>query len=170
MIWRRTVLLGLVILTGLLLETTVLGARTLGGTQAELVLLVVIALGMEDGPATGAIAGFAGGLVTDLLLDLPTGLSSFVFTAIGYAVGALRELYENTTAWFPIVTAGVATATGVLSYGILSIIFGTEGVLGLDLLRHAGLACVYAMLLAPFVVPLIRKLAVRLRPRRVVRL
>lgn len=170
MIGRRILLVGMVIVTGLLLETTVLGVRTLGGTQPELVLLIVIALAMVEGPVAGAVAGFTGGFATDLLLDLPAGLSSFVFTSVGYSVGALREHYEGATAWFPIVIAGLATATGVLGYGVMLLIFGNGAIAPLELLRHAGLAAAYSMLLAPFVVPLVRKLAARLRPRKVVRL
>ena len=170
MIWRRTILLGLVVMTGLLLETTIFGGRTLGGTQPELVLLIVIALGMTEGPATGAVAGFVGGFVTDLLLNLPKGMSSLVFTGIGYAVGALREHYEGTTAWLTIVVAGLATATGIIAYGAVSVLFGLNGLVAFDVLRHAGLAAVYSMLLAPFVLPLIRKIGERLRPRKVVRL
>lgn len=170
MIWRRTLLLGLVMLTGLLLETTVLGGLTLGGTQPQLVLLIVIALGMAEGPATGAVAGFVGGFFTDMLLNLPKGMSALVFTSIGYAVGALREHYEGTTAWLTIVVAGLATASGVIGYGAVAVLFGRDGLVPLDVLRHAGLAAVYSMLLAPFVLPGVRRLGERLRPRKVVRL
>lgn len=170
MIWRRGILLGMVVMTGLLLQTTVLGGRTLGGTQPELVLLIVIALGMTEGPATGAVAGFVGGFLTDLLLDLPIGMSSLIFTAIGYSVGALREHYEGTTAWLTIVVAGLATAAGLIGYGAVSVLFGLDGLAAVDVLRHAGLAAAYSMLLAPFVLPLIRKIGERLRPRKVVRL
>lgn len=170
MIWRRTVLLSLVMMTGLLLETTILGSRTLGGTQPELVLLIVIAIGMEEGPAAGSIAGFFAGLLTDSLLDLPKGLSAFVFTSIGYGVGALREHYEGTTAWLRIVVAGLATGAGLLLYGAMAGLVGITGIPLVALLRHAGLAALYSMLLAPFVVPGVRKVSARIRPRRVVRL
>ncbi|HVL91029.1 MAG TPA: rod shape-determining protein MreD [Actinomycetota bacterium] len=170
MIWRRSLLLGMLMLTGLLLETTLLGGLTLGGTQPQLVLLIVIALGMAEGPATGAVAGFVGGVLTDMLLSLPTGLSALVFTSIGYSVGALREHYEGTTALLTIVVAGLATATGVIGYGAVSVLFGRVGLVPADVLRHAGLAAVYSMLLAPFVLPGIRRVSERLRPRKVVRL
>ncbi|MGH2829620.1 MAG: hypothetical protein ACRDJM_03970, partial [Actinomycetota bacterium] len=98
------------------------------------------------------------------------GLSAFVFTAVAYSVGALREHYEGATAWLPIVVAGLASGAGVLAYGALATIFGTGGIVALDLLRHAGLAAAYGMLLAPFVLPAVRRVAGRLRPRKVVRL
>jgi rod shape-determining protein MreD len=170
MIGRRVLLLGLVMMTGLLLETTLLGGMTLGGTQPELVLLIVVALGMAEGPAAGAVAGFVGGFATDMLLDLPKGLSSLVFTSVGYAVGALREHYEGTTAWLTIIIAGLATAAGVIGYGAVSVLFGLDGLVPIEVVRHAGLAAVYSMLLAPFVLPAIRRLGERLRPRKVVRL
>lgn len=170
MTWRRALLLGLAVPTALLLQTTVLGSLTLGGTQPELVLLVVVAIAMADGPAAGAVAGFAGGFATDLLLDLPDGLSAFVFTAVGYTAGALREHYAGTTAWLPIAVAGIATGVGVLAYGTIAVLFGDATVAVLDLTRHAGLAAAYGMLLSPFVVPLVRRLSERVEPRKVVRL
>ena len=170
MIWRLAIFLPLLVLTGLLLETTVLGSRTLGGTQPELVLLIVIAIAMVEGPATGAIAGFTAGLVTDLLLDLPKGLSAFVFTSTGYAVGALRDHYEGTTAWLRIVVAGIATGAALLLYGAMAGLIGITGISATSLLRHAALAAAYSMLLAPFTVPLVRRLSSKMRPRKVVRL
>ncbi|MHB8513188.1 MAG: rod shape-determining protein MreD [Actinomycetota bacterium] len=170
MIWRRTLFAFLVIITGLLLETTVFGSNTLGGTQPELVLLIVIAIAMEEGPAVGCLCGFFAGLATDLLLQLPKGLSAFVFTSIGYAVGAMREQLQGTTAWLRIAVAGVGTALGLLLYGGMAALMGISGIELVSLLRRAGLAAAYSMLLAPFVVPFIRRVSMKLRPRKVVKL
>lgn len=169
MIWRRALLVALLVLTGLLVSTTLLGTATLAGTKPELILLVTIALSLGEGAAVGALAGFFGGVATDLLLNLPQGLSALVFTGVGYAVGAAREHLQTPAAWVPIGMAGVATALGVFAYGAVSILFGQD-ISGIVLARHAGLAAAYNMLLAPFVIPFVRGLGARLRPRRVVRL
>lgn len=170
MIWRRAVLLSLLTLSGLLVETTLLGSATLAGTKPELILLITIALALGEGSAVGAVAGFVGGVATDLLLDLPAGLSALVFTGVGYAVGAAREHFQTPAAWVPMGIAGAATAAGVFAYGAVGILFGQETITGGALARHAGLAAGYNVLLAPFVIPVVRGLAARMRPRKVVRL
>lgn len=167
---RRAALLGLLLLTAVLVETTILGTTTLAGTKPELVLLVIVALAIEEGSAVGAVAGFAGGLLTDLLLDAPAGFSSLVFTVVGYGVGAAREQLLTPTAWVPLAVTGVSTALGVLAYAGVSSLLAAGGVPATAVARHAGLAAAYNILLTPFVVPLVRRLSVRLRPQKVVRL
>jgi rod shape-determining protein MreD len=167
---RRALLLGLLLLTAVLLETTIFGTTTLGGTKPELVLLVVVALAIQEGSGLGAVAGFTGGLLTDLLLDAPTGFSSLVFTVVGYGVGASREQLLTPTAWVPLAVTAASTTFGVLAYAAVSSVFGTSGAPTVTVLRHAGLASVYNVLLTPFVVPFVRRLSVRLRPQKVVRL
>lgn len=167
---RRALLLGLVLLTAVLLETTLLGTTTLAGTKPELVLLVVVALAIEEGSALGALAGFTGGLLTDLLIDAPAGFSSLVFTVVGYGVGAAREQLATPTAWVPLAVSGLATVFGVLAYAGVSSLLGQNGIATATVARHAGLAAAYNVLLTPFVVPFVRRLAVRLRPQKVVRL
>lgn len=167
---RRAALLGLLLLTAVLLETTMLGTTTLLGTKPELVLLVVVALAIEEGSGLGAVAGFTGGLLTDLLLDAPAGFSSLVFTIVGYGVGAAREQLATPTAWMPLAVTGASTVLGVLAYAGVSSLLGTGGVPAVTVARHAGLAAAYNVLLTPFVVPFVRRLSVRLRPQKVVRL
>jgi rod shape-determining protein MreD len=167
---RRAALLGLLLLTALLLETTIFGTTTLVGTKPELVLLVVIALAIEEGPAVGAAAGFAGGLATDLLLDAPAGFTSLVFTVVGYGVGAAREQLATPTAWVPLAVTGASTVFGVLAYAGVSALLGAGGISAITVARHAGLAAAYNMLLTPFVVPFVRRLSGRLRLQKVVKL
>jgi rod shape-determining protein MreD len=155
-------------LTGLLLETAVLGTATLDGSKPELLLLVVVAVAMNEGAAFGAVAGFTLGLATDLFLGLPHGLSALVFTAIGYGVGRARSQFSVAGAWVPIAVSFAATASGVLAYGGLGMLLALP-IAARSLLRHALLAGAYNALLMPFVFPLVRLLGEKLRPAGVQR-
>jgi rod shape-determining protein MreD len=166
MIWRRTLLLALLTVTGLALETTIFGSATLTGTKPELLLLVTVALAMGEGPMLGATAGFATGLATDLVLDLPQGLTALTFTVVGYGVGRIRAQVQVPSAWLPMAMVLVSTFFGVAFYGGLSFVLGEESVSALRALRYAGLAAAYNALLTPFVFPLVRALGARLRPAR----
>jgi len=164
MIWKRSLLVALLAITGLALETTLFGSLTLTGTKPELLLLITVALAIGEGPALGATAGFALGLATDLVLELPQGLSALTFTLAGYAVGRVRMHVQTPTAWLPMALVSVTTFAAVLFYGGISFLLG-EPISVFRSLRHAGLAAGYNALLTPFVFPLVRGLAARLRPR-----
>lgn len=169
MIWKRTLLLSLLTITGLLVETSVLGTATLGGTKPQLLLLITVALAMGEGPALGSAFGFVGGLATDLFLGLPTGITSLAYTIVGSGVGAIRAQVQTPTAWLPIAMVFVATLAGVFLYGGASFLLGQEAISGAPLARHAALAASYNALLTPFVFPVVRVLGARLRPTKVFR-
>ena len=163
MIWKRTLLLFLLTITGLAFETSVLGRATLVGTKPELLILMVVALAMGEGPAFGATAGFVMGLSTDLVLQLPAGVSSLTFTLIGYFVGRVRAQVQTRSAWLPMVMVFIATFVGVVFYAGFNEALG-EHFSGLSVLRAAGISALYNGLLTPFVFPIVRALGARLRP------
>ena len=166
MIYKRTLL---VALTGLVVETSILGEATLGGTKPQLLLLMTVALAMGEGPALGAGFGFTAGLATDLLTGLPAGLTAITYTIVGYAVGRIRAQVQTPTAWLPAAMEFAATLGGVLLYGGISLLVGQEATGGRALVVHALLAACYSALLTPFLYPLVRGLGARLRPASALR-
>jgi rod shape-determining protein MreD len=163
MIWKRSLLLFLLTITGLAFETSVFGRATLVGAKPELLLLIVVALGMSEGPAFGATAGFVMGLSTDLVLQLPAGVSALTYTLIGYVVGRLRAQVAAASAWLPIVMVCSSTFAGVIFYTAFSRALGQH--FGFfSVVRAAALATLYNGLLTPFVFPIVRAIAARLRP------
>lgn len=165
MIWRRGLLLCLVTITGLALETSVFGSITLLGTKPQLLLLITIALAMGEGAAMGAFAGFTMGLATDLVLSTPQGLSALTFAIAGYTVGRVRATFQTPVAWLPIAMVTITTFASVLFYASFAIVLGQASLPLLRILRHAAMASAYNGLLTPFLYPMIRGLAARLRPR-----
>ncbi len=169
MIWKRTLLLAILILTGVLLETSVLGEATLVGTKPQLLLLFTVALALGEGPALAAGFGFAGGLVTDLLTGLPAGLTAMTYTIVGYVVGTIRAQVSTPTALLPVTMEFSATLGGMLLYGGLGMLLGQTELGGTALHLHAFFAASYNALLTPFLFPVVRALGSRLRPARVLR-
>lgn len=164
MIARRTILVAALAITGLALETSFFGGLTLSGTKPELLLLLALALAITDGPAAGAAAGFTFGLLTDLVVESPAGVSALTFTLAGYAVGSVRAQLQAPSAWVPTVMISVTTVLAVLFYGGFSMLLGEPSLPASRILRHAVLAGVYNALLTPLLFPVIRGLARLTRP------
>ncbi|HJS26354.1 MAG TPA: rod shape-determining protein MreD [Actinomycetota bacterium] len=166
---RRVLLLAAVILSALLLQTTIFAEINLLGAKPELMYLITIAFGILEGPASGAITGFAGGMAQDFLLDGPKGITALTLTLLGYAIGMARQFIVSPSPVLPVVLVAVGTFGGVLFYGVVSFLLGQLDTSWLYLLRVAVLSAVYNAILTPLVFPVMRRAAEGSRSRRVVR-
>jgi rod shape-determining protein MreD len=79
-------------LLAVIVQTCVLGQFPVFGVTGELSPLVVAFVGMLCGAVEGAVVGFAVGLFVDLALVQTVGVSSLIYTIIGYGAGRLREM------------------------------------------------------------------------------
>jgi rod shape-determining protein MreD len=166
---RRVLLLAAVILSALLLQTTIFAEINLLGAKPELMYLITIAFAMLEGPASGAITGFVGGMAQDFLLDAPKGITALTLTLLGYAVGMARQYIVSPSPVLPAVLVALGTFAGVLFYGVVSFLLGQLDSTWLYLLRVAVLSAIYNAVLTPLVFPIMRRAAEGSRSRRVVR-
>ena len=166
---RRVLLLAAVILSALLLQTTVFAEINLLGAKPELLYLITIAFGILEGPASGAITGFVGGMAQDFLMDAPKGITALTLTLLGYAIGMARQFIVSPSPVMPVVLVALGTFAGVLFYGVVSFLLGELDSTWLYLLRVAVLSAIYNAILTPLVFPIMRRAAEGSRSRRVVR-
>ena len=164
----RLLAVGLLVIVALALQSTVLAHLTLLGVRPQLVLVVVVSLAYLDGERVGLVAGFAGGLLQDLLLPLSiVGLTALVYTLIGYGVGYLRQYTTAESVWTPVFAVAIASVLAECSYALLAILMGQPWVPLTDTMQRIGLIVLYDTLLTPFVFPVVRRVADRFRPQRV---
>jgi rod shape-determining protein MreD len=166
---RRTLTLTAVILAALLLQTTVFADVRLLGARPELMYLVTIVFAMLEGPSSGAVAGFAGGMAQDFLLNQPKGITALALTLLGYSVGLLRQYIVSPSPLLPVVLVSVGTFVGVVFYGVVSFLLGQLATSWGYLFRVAALSGLYNGILTPIAYPLLRRLAEGSRSQRVVR-
>jgi rod shape-determining protein MreD len=166
---RRTLLLAAVIVTALLLQTTVFADVRLLGAKPELMYLLTIVFAFLEGPSSGAVTGFAGGMAQDFLLDEPKGITALTLTLLGYGVGLLRQYVVSPSPVFPVVLVAGGTFVGVLFNGVVKFLLGQFDVTVLYLLRVAALSAVYNAILTPLLFPILRRAAEGSRSHRVVR-
>ncbi len=166
---RRVLLLAAVILSALLLQTTIFAEINLLGAKPELMYLITIAFGMLEGPASGAITGFVGGMAQDFLLNAPKGITALTLTVLGYAIGMARQFIVTPSPVLPVVLVALGTFGGVMFHGIVSFLLGQLDTTWLYLFRVATLSAVYNAILTPLLFPVLRRAAEGSRSRRVVR-
>ncbi|MCU0266132.1 MAG: rod shape-determining protein MreD [Actinomycetia bacterium] len=156
-----TVLLG----TAVVLQTVVLSRLPLPGATPDLVLLVVVGLALVQGPVSGLLTGFAGGLLLDLVppADGAVGRWALVLCLAGLVAGRYADAVERSTILPLVVVAGLA-AGSLLLYAGLGWLLGDPRVTLAAVARTLPTAVLYDVLLTPFVVPAVMALARRVEP------
>jgi len=114
-------------------QTLVLDLRV-GGVHPDIMILLPIVAGIVGGPSRGASMGFWAGLVADLFLPTPFGLSALVGCMVGFAVGAATLALDRTAVWLPPFAALAGSALYEVIYAVLG------SVLGQPQMLHAGVA------------------------------
>lgn len=158
---RRFAIFSFVVFTAVLLQTTLFAPRSLAlfGVSPDLLLVVVISLALLEGPTTGAVSAFGGGLLRDLLLDGPKGLTGLSYLLVAYTVGAVRPYVQSTSVFVPVAAVFVGSLVGTTLYGILNVLLGQSPQPVREALTETLLVAIYNTLLVPFVHPTIRKMA-----------
>jgi rod shape-determining protein MreD len=106
------------------------------GVNADLSSLLVAFVGLLCGSTVGAACGFAVGLLVDLALLQTLGLTSLVFTLIGYWCGRLRELRDPQSALTPLALGASATAISLVGYSLMEFMLGVDAPVSFELLRQ----------------------------------
>jgi rod shape-determining protein MreD len=164
---RRSAAFGLTILTAVLLQSTVFARLTLFGVSPDLVLAVVISFALIEGPIAGAVLGFSGGLLRDLLLDAPKGLTGLSYLIVGYAVGSIRPYLQTTSVMVPVAGVFAGSLAASALYEVLQAMLGRRTG-GFDrAIAVVVLTAVYNTLLVPFVYPPVKRIAGLYRPEKV---
>jgi rod shape-determining protein MreD len=162
----RTALVAAILLTALLLQLTVLPWIHLPGSTPDLLLVAVAALGLAGGPVRGAAAGFAGGLLVDIVppANGVLGLSAVVLTVVGYLAGEFGDRRDDRPALVTLAFVTLLGGLAVAGYAIFGSIVGDNATDWNQLPLLIITAALYAVVMAAFVVPAIGALVRRLEP------
>lgn len=145
---RLTVLRALLLSLAALLTVTVLPS---GGVPADLVLVLVVAVGLSSGTQAGALFGLAAGLTVDLVPpgSAPLGLTALIHAAVGAGCGVLQRSVRASIL-VPIVTVALAT-TGIQLLRLLTSLVAGQT----PNLTHASALIVCTALAGAVIVPLV---------------
>jgi rod shape-determining protein MreD len=156
-------LAGLGLLT-VIIQVAAVSQVHLFGVNADLLPIVVAAVGLLCGSMTGAVFGFSVGLFGDLALVQTVGLSSLLYLAIGYWTGRARELRDPQGPLVPIALGAVATAISTIGYTLMQFLLGVDAPVTFVLVREILATILLNALIAGPVMALARRLIVPALP------
>jgi rod shape-determining protein MreD len=118
------------------------------GVVVDLSPLVVAFVGLLCGSTLGAATGFALGLLVDLALVQTLGVTSLIFTLIGYWSGRLREMRDPQATLTPLLVGAAASALATVGYSLMEFLLGVDAPVSLELLRQIALGVVVNTIVA----------------------
>lgn len=153
----RTAVVGLVLFTAALLQTSLFPHLSIGGFRPDLLLLLTGLFALRGGALAGLRVGIAAGILADLLLSQSAvGLTALVFVGVGYTIGVAKPYLAVESITAPILLSLMAGIVGTVGYGMLVGILG-ETRLGTGVvLQTAAVVGLYNTLLAPAADALVR--------------
>ncbi len=117
-------LLALVVQVGVLDQIVVLGAHP------DVMIVLAASAGLVLGAERGATLGFFLGLVADLVLPSPYGLSALAYVFIAFGAGLLRQLPgDRDTRGVQAAACVAVSALGTVLYALLGGLIGQSGML-----------------------------------------
>ena len=117
----------------LLLQSSLLSEMRLGLVRPDAMVLLPIAAGLLGGSERGAVLGFFTGMVADLFLQTPMGLSALTYSVVGFGVGAMHTGVLRAAWWIGPLIAAVASATSVVLFVLIGAVVGVAHLIRPDL-------------------------------------
>jgi rod shape-determining protein MreD len=150
--------LALVVFVSVLLQFGFFSQIPILGSDANLLPVVVVSIGLLGGAVAGSVTGFATGLLFDVMIGGTLGVASLSLMTAGYLAGRWREGYDIVSSLVPPLLAGALTALCALIYGGLTLTLGVDAPISVLALREVLVQGLFGVLLAIPVFPLIRRI------------
>jgi rod shape-determining protein MreD len=123
---RLVLRLALLALGTVVIQEAAVSQVSIFGISADLTPLMVMSVGLLAGSLTGAVMGFATGLLVDTVLVQTLGITSLLYIAIGYWAGRLRELRDPAHGLVPLAAGAAATAVAGVGMTLIQFLLGVD--------------------------------------------
>ncbi|MFZ0091731.1 MAG: rod shape-determining protein MreD [Solirubrobacteraceae bacterium] len=145
-------------LVTVVIQETAISQISIFGVSADLTPLMVMSVGLLAGSMTGAVMGFATGLLVDTVLVQTLGITSLLYIAIGYWCGRLRELRDPAHGLVPVAAGAAATAVAGIGMTIIQFLLGVDSPVSLLLVQQLFITVLVNTLISLPVYAIVRKI------------
>ena len=148
MILMRLIIVTIILIASVLLEAIFVGHMSIFGVTPYLMLPIITSYSILRGDTEGAIVGFTGGLLQDIVLGQALGLFAMLGLLVGYFAGKpFRDFFRESYLLPMLITGVIATI-----YGFTVYIFNSLTIAPINMFHHIGTvilpATVYTMIIS----------------------
>jgi cell shape-determining protein MreD len=150
-LFTRLIPIALVILG---MQRTIFATYRPAGVAIQVVLALAAAAGAGAGSERGAFAGFALGMMYDLGVGTPLGMSALAYGLAGLTAGYVLSITPDPQWWLAAMFTAAGAAVGEMAIPLIKFLTGQEGWLTRKLFVTIPVVTVGALILSPLFVPL----------------
>jgi len=154
---NRALVTGLALVVAVILQVGIAAQLSVFGVVPNLVFLVVVTLALLEGPVAGSVAGFAGGLLFDLLGASVVGPYALVFCIVGYVAGLIHANMFAEGWLLPVSVVFIASLSAEITYGVIMAVLDIGLPFWSALVRIMLPGALYNTLLAVLLYPLMTR-------------
>lgn len=154
---NRALTTSLALVAAIVLQVALAPQIAVFGVVPNLVFLVVVTLALLEGPVTGCVAGFAGGLLFDLLGASVVGPYALVFCVAGYVAGLIQANMFAEGWLLPVSVVLIASVGAEITYGVIMSVLDIGLPFWSALVRIMLPGAVYNTVLAVLLYPLMTR-------------
>ena len=116
--------LAAIVFVSALLQVTLVASLDVAGGAADVLLLALLSIALLRGAVTGAVAGFFGGLIVDIVTLDTLGVTALLYALAGYWTGRYGETTGRDRAHAPLLSIAVITVLYQISALVLRYMLG----------------------------------------------
>ena len=113
-----------IVFVAVLLQATIFASLDVLGGTPDVLLLALLGIALLRGAVTGAVAGFCGGLLLDIVTLDTLGVTALVLAVAGYWTGRYGETTGRDRAHAPLLSIAVITVLYQISALVLRYMLG----------------------------------------------
>jgi rod shape-determining protein MreD len=115
-----------IVFVAAMLQVTLVSSLVVFGGTADLLLVALVAVALLRGSITGAVAGFAGGLLVDIATLDTLGVNALLLSVAGFWAGRYGETTGRDRSHAPVLAVGVITILVAVAGYLLHFMLGDE--------------------------------------------
>ncbi len=150
-LFTRLIPVALVLLA---IQRTVCASYRPAGVAVQVVLALAAGAGAGAGSERGAFGGFALGMMYDLAVGTPLGLTALAYGLAGLASGYVLSITPDPQWWLAAIFVAIGSAVGEAAIPVVKFLTGQEGWLSDRLFLVIPVVTISSTLLSPVMVPL----------------
>jgi rod shape-determining protein MreD len=149
--WPRVAQTFLVVLGAFMFQAAIVPHISIMGAKPDVVLIVAALYGFMYGPSVGSIAGFTGGLLSNLLIGSHVGPGLLSKSIVGFFAGLVQRTIFVENIVLPMLAIFIATGLNEFIYIGFMFLMGEAIPLKLLVIKVILPSALYNALLTPFV-------------------
>lgn len=153
---RQLFLAGTVVLA-FILQIAVMPQFKLFGVQPDLILVVAVVVAVQEGPVQGAIVGFCGGMLMDIVSPQVMGVGAFSETAAAFLAGMLKEFFMTYSILLPVLLVFIVTILELSVNQLTLLMLGQESLPPFNVIGVILPSAFYNVLAVLVVYPVMRR-------------